>query len=99
MKIKTSDTYYTRMKGLLGTNRHNLDFDALHIVPCCGVHTFGMKYEIDIAYLDVAGTVLRTRRGVAPNRVCASPEDTHSVLERPSSGLPWLVCGDVVFTQ
>jgi len=97
MKVKTADTYYTRMKGLLGTKRHSLDFDVMHIVPCRGVHTFGMKYEIDIAYLDVAGEVLKAQRGVVPNRICSSPEGTHSILERPSSRLPWLMRGDVIF--
>ncbi|MCL2536746.1 MAG: DUF192 domain-containing protein [Coriobacteriia bacterium] len=94
MKIKTVSTFYARMKGLLGTNYCQLDFDALHLLPCKGVHTYGMNYPLDIAFLDRRKVVLSTQRCVEPNRLCASPRGTHSVVERPTSPLPWLKAGD-----
>ena len=94
MKVKTVTSYYARMKGLLGTVQHQLDFDALHLLPCKGVHTFGMKYAIDIVFLDCRGEVIMQKRNLVPNRVCPSPKGTHSVVERPTSTLPWLQRGD-----
>jgi len=94
MKIKTVTSYYARMKGLLGTSQHQLDFDALHLLPCKGVHTFGMKYAIDLAFLNCRGEVIMQLRNFSPNRICPSPKDTHSVVERPTSALPWLQLGD-----
>gem|GEM_PF-3778802 len=32
---------------------------ALLIKPCSAVHTFGMQYAIDVAFLDVSGVVIR----------------------------------------
>ncbi|MCL2679980.1 MAG: DUF192 domain-containing protein [Coriobacteriia bacterium] len=94
MNIKTATTHYDRMKGLLGTRQHQLDFDALHLIPCKGVHTFGMKYALDLAFLDRRGRVIALRRNIAPNRMCQSPPGTKSVLERPTSKSRWLKPGE-----
>ena len=94
MKIKTATSYYARMLGLLGTTIDELDYDALHISPCRSVHTYGMRYPLDLAYIGGDGIVIGLRRCVEPNQICASPSGTRSVLERPSSHLPWFDLGD-----
>ena len=96
MKIKTVNTYYARMKGLLGTSQHQLEFDALHLIPCRGVHTFGMKYPLDLAFLDGRGEVIACKRNVPPSKVFSSPRGTRSVLERPADPCPWLKPGDYI---
>jgi|SRR5438105_15925756 len=46
-----------RRRGLLGRD----DFDgALVVSPCRNVHTFGMRFPIDVAFCDQTGRVLRT---------------------------------------
>ena len=37
---------------------------ALHITPCRSVHTFGMRFALDLIWLDRAGAVVRVDRGV-----------------------------------
>jgi uncharacterized membrane protein (UPF0127 family) len=63
--------------------------------PCKGVHTFGMRYAIDIAFLNREGVVLESFRGVA-----AAKKMKHSqasvVIERFESQEPWLDKGDRV---
>ncbi|MBO4364750.1 MAG: DUF192 domain-containing protein, partial [Eggerthellaceae bacterium] len=34
--------------------------------PCRGIHTVGMKYAIDVAFIDSGGLVLKAVRGVRP---------------------------------
>jgi uncharacterized protein len=46
-----------RRQGLLG--RHSIE-GALVIDPCRWIHTIGMKFPIDVAYLDPAGIVVKT---------------------------------------
>jgi len=46
-----------RRRGLLG--RPSLD-GALVIEPCRWIHTVGMKFPIDVAYLDPDGVVVKT---------------------------------------
>lgn len=60
-----------RRRGLLG--RDGLDDDeALVIAPTQGVHTFGMRFPIDIVFADRHGRVLRVATHVPPNRVRVS---------------------------
>src|SRR4051794_19266904 len=50
----------TRNKGLLG--RRSLDAgSALILAPCNGVHTFFMKFAIDIVFVSRLGRVLKIR--------------------------------------
>ena len=69
----------TRNKGLLG--RTGLpDGSALVIAPCNGVHTFFMKFTIDVFFLSRDGTVRKVARGLRPWRVALSPR-SFAVIE------------------
>jgi uncharacterized protein len=46
-----------RRRGLLGRDAFEGAFVIRH---CRNVHTFGMRFPIDVAFCDAAGTVLRT---------------------------------------
>ncbi len=52
-----ASTRAERRKGLLG--RDGLD-GAIVIQPCRWVHTLGMRFAIDVAFLDADGLVIRT---------------------------------------
>ncbi|HKP89873.1 MAG TPA: DUF192 domain-containing protein [Thermoleophilaceae bacterium] len=47
---------------------------ALLLRPCSSVHTFGMRFPVDVAFADSDGTVLRVIRGVTPRRVRRCPK-------------------------
>jgi len=47
----------TRRRGLLG--RSGLDDEALVIAPCNAVHTFFMRFPIDVAFVDREGAITR----------------------------------------
>ena len=96
IRIRTVSDYFSRMKGLIGTPPDELGCDAIHIKPCRSVHTFGMKYPIDLAFVSADGTILGIRKCVEPNQICSSPSGTRSIVERPSSALPWLEMGEAV---
>lgn len=54
------------------------------LIPCCAsVHTFGMRFALDLHFLDAEGVVLATRRRVGARRV-ASCRGAAAVLEIPS---------------
>ena len=42
---------------------------ALLFRRCRSVHTFGMRFPIDVAFLDERGSVVRLERSVPPRRV------------------------------
>jgi uncharacterized protein len=81
-RIDVADTSRTRRTGLLkhpGLERGQ----GLWIVPCEAVHTFGMKFPIDVVFLSKKRTVLKVRprmdrRGIS---LCLR---AHSVIELPA---------------
>lgn len=67
----------SRNKGLLG--REGLD-GAFVVDGCRWIHTFGMKFPLDVAYLDADGNVLKTVR-MHRNRLGAPVPRSRSVIE------------------
>jgi uncharacterized protein len=80
--IESAESSAQRRTGLL---RHDkLDEGAgLWIVPCEAVHTFFMKFALDLIYLDRKHRVRGVVRNVRPWRLSAC-FTAHSVLELPT---------------
>lgn len=60
----------SRRRGLLG--RTSLGDAALVIAPCNAVHTFFMRFPIDVVFVDRSGRVLRIAANVPAWRMTAS---------------------------
>jgi uncharacterized protein len=75
--LEIADQRPTRRKGLLG--RDGID-GALLLVPARSVHSIGMRFAIDVAWLDRDLIVVRTAR-LARNRMTRPVLKSHSVLE------------------
>ncbi len=68
-----------RMRGLLG--RPPLAADEGMLIDACGmVHTFGMRYRLDLAFLDSLGRVCKLVYGLQPAR-CAGSLRARATLE------------------
>lgn len=83
-----------RRRGLLG----RADFDGALVLPHCRwIHTIGMKFPIDVAYLDDGHRVVKITR-VGRYRVCAPVGRAATVVEaRHGAFERWgLRPGDVV---
>lgn len=57
-----------RKRGLLGRSGLG-DGTALIIAPCNAVHTFFMRFTIDVVFVDRQGQVLKACRGLVPWRI------------------------------
>ena len=87
--VEVADHGAKRRKGLLG--RDGLPAgEGLWIVPCEAVHTFGMRFAIDLVYLDHHMHVKKVKSNVPPWRLSACLA-AHSVLE--------LASGTICMTQ
>src|SRR5881392_2590812 len=84
MHIETATTRAARLRGLTGRAALG-DGEGLRIPRCRSVHTFGMRFALDLVWLDVAGGVVRVDRGVPPWRV-RSCRAAAAVLELASAG-------------
>ncbi len=79
-RIRCATTTRTRLVGLLG--RHYLEAgEGLWISPSSGVHTFGMRFAIDVVGLDADRRVIRLWPQMQPYRLTSVSTRIRSVLE------------------
>ena len=84
-RVDVADSSRKRRRGLLG--RESLAAgEGMWIVPCGAVHTFGMRFPIDLVYLDRNNVIKKIRHRVVPWRMSACLS-AHSVLELPSGSI------------
>ncbi|MGE5336089.1 MAG: DUF192 domain-containing protein [Nitrososphaerota archaeon] len=74
--------FRTRLLGLAWRDRSRAG-PGLLIPRCSSVHTFGMRFALDIYFLDARGRVLAVRRRVPPRRVLRH-RGAAAVLEIPA---------------
>ena len=72
-----------RVLGLAFLDREEAGAGLL-IPRCSSVHTFGMRFALDLAFLDRDGAVLLIRRGVPPRRLVWRRAAV-AVLETPAA--------------
>ena len=85
-EVGVADSWLRRLRGLLGRPRMR-DGEGLLLLDCDSVHTIGMAYPIDVAFLDAEGTVVRSLDHLDPCRVgLGGPEAVHA-LELPAGRL------------
>ena len=80
--VEVANHSAARRKGLLGRGCLSAG-EGLWIIPCESVHTFGMRFPIDLVYLDRNKTVKKVRSAVPPWRLSACLS-AHSVIELAS---------------
>jgi uncharacterized protein len=75
--LEVADSFRPRLRGLLG--RDGID-GALLLRPATSVHTLGMRFPLDVAFLDRDLTVLATVR-MARHRLGRPRRGARAVLE------------------
>ena len=87
-RVGTAEDHESRGRGLLG--RASMDPDeglwivlgaGLWIVPCPTIHTFFMKFAIDVVFLDKKLKVVKIMENMKPWRLSPWVYSAHSVLE------------------
>jgi len=82
--VAVANTAFARLVGLLGKARSWAESGGgLWIVPSQGVHTFGMRFPIDVIFLDAARRVIDVQDHLRPFRISRLRLNAHSVLEVP----------------
>jgi hypothetical protein len=71
-----------RLLGLAWLGRERAGAGLL-IPRCAGVHTFGMRFDLDVYFLDYRGRPIEVRRDVGPRRFLRC-RAASAVLETPS---------------
>ena len=78
-------SHWSRFRGLMATPSSGFrPGQGLWIAPCHGVHTFAMRFPIDVVYLDRERTVVHLEKELKPWRMAAIRINAASVLELPA---------------
>ncbi len=67
LRLLTVKQWWGRMRGLLGRAPPGPRTGGM-LIPCAAVHTFGMRYAIDVAFIGRDGRIVQLRRALAPRR-------------------------------
>ncbi len=85
--LKRCNTFYSRLRGLMFSN--NMDnYDGILITPCNSIHTFFMKYSIDVVFLTKDYKIVKIIRNLKPWRMTFVYFNSFQVLEIMSGSLP-----------
>jgi|GEM_PF-292064 len=77
-----ADTFGKRFMGLMG--RIEGEYGLL-LSPCNAVHTFFMRYDLDVIFLDKNNRIVSIKRSIKPFSVVSPVPEAVKVLELPSS--------------
>jgi len=79
-KIELADSFFKRLNGLIGRPGLNKG-EALILFPCNAVHTFFMRFSIDVIFLDQEAVVLEVVENLKPYKFSPIIMKTKFVVE------------------
>jgi hypothetical protein len=71
---------------------------ALVLPHCRSIHTVGMRYSIDVAFVDAHNQVCKVCHALPPGHIAACLRASY-VLERRASPAPWFEVGEQLVTH
>jgi uncharacterized membrane protein (UPF0127 family) len=85
--IKIADNPISRVIGLM-FKKTPVDSDGLLLEPCNSIHTFFMRYSLDIIFLSNGNEVIKVIRNLKPWRMTRIYFKARKTLELPAGNLP-----------
>ena len=79
-RISKAVTFFQRTWGLLGRKEIKKG-EGLYIPKCRSIHTFFMRFTIDVVFIDGDNRITRVVPGLVPFRIAFGPRNTAGVLE------------------
>jgi hypothetical protein len=97
MTVEIAATRTSRRRGLLGRDRLD-EASAMLLAPCTGVHTMGMRFAIDVVFVDRHGYAVKVVRNLQPWRI-ALAAGGRAVIEMAAGSLRWgqVLLGDRLY--
>ena len=85
-RIGMGDSWVARLRGMLGRPEPRAG-EGLFLTPCSSVHMYGMRYPLDIAFLDRSGAVVALYPSLAPGSRTRWHRNATHALELPKGAL------------
>ena len=85
-RVALADGWLMRLRGLLGRPEPKPG-EGLLLSPCQSVHMYGMRYPLDVAFLDTDGVVVAAYRSLQPGSRSKWHRTAVHALELPAGTL------------
>lgn len=79
-RVGLADGAWLRLRGMLGRPAPGTE-EGLLLVPCRAVHMLGMRYPLDVAFLDREGRVVAAYPDLAPGGRTGYHREARAALE------------------
>ena len=85
--IEKATGFIDRLRGLMYV-KHLPKGHAILLEPCNSIHTFGMRFAIDVLFLDASSRILKAVRSLTPGKIAGPIAGACAVLEANAGSLP-----------
>ncbi|HJS46863.1 MAG TPA: DUF192 domain-containing protein [Gemmatimonadales bacterium] len=80
MAVGLADSAWLRLRGMLGRPAPGRE-EGMLLLPCRAVHMWGMRYPLDVAFLDAEGQVVAAYPDLAPGARTKLHREARAALE------------------
>jgi uncharacterized membrane protein (UPF0127 family) len=96
-RVLLATTWLSRLRGMLGRPEPEPG-EGLLLTPCQSVHMYGMRFPLDVAFMDRKGVIVAAYPSLPPNSRSKWHRDAAHALELPAGTLQasGTVVGDVL---
>lgn len=93
--IAIAESFFKRLTGLLRHKKLEAG-EGMLICPCSQVHTYGMKFSIDVIFLAKDNHIIQIEQAMAPGKMSKLITNSRHVLELQAGAAAQngLQCGD-----
>jgi uncharacterized protein len=85
-RVRLADGWLTRLRGMLARPAP-LQGEGLLLSPCRSIHMYGMRYPLDVAFLDAGGSVVASYPSLRPGARTRWHRQAALALELPAGTL------------
>lgn len=95
-ELMVADTFLKRFWGLMGKKKLESGV-GLKIEPCSSIHTFNMRFDIDVLFVSEDHKILKILDGMKPGKVSSVVTGARYVIEANTGELSTKVtAGDMI---
>jgi uncharacterized protein len=86
VRVLMADSLYGRLRGFLFRKAPVMG-EGILLTPCKGIHMYGMRFPLDVLFIEHTGRVMAIHEGLAPGRRTPVYTQSNYALELPAGAV------------